>query len=90
MVLSASAVPSREYSALLEMDTSAGIAGSLCVFGFLNTKKRTIKYVFSSSVFWVQCQASGSRARTRILGTQTVTAIALTRSAEFRRYEMYI
>lgn len=39
MVLSASAVPIREYRALLEMETSAGIAGSLCVFGFLNTKK---------------------------------------------------
>lgn len=38
-MLSASAVPIREYRALLEMETSAGIAGSLCVFGFLNTKK---------------------------------------------------
>lgn len=39
MVPSASEVPIREYSALLEMETSAGIAGSLCVFVFLNTKK---------------------------------------------------
>lgn len=34
MVVSASEAPIREYSALLEMDTSAGIAGSLCVFIF--------------------------------------------------------
>lgn len=34
MVPSASEAPIREYSTLLEMETSAGIAGSLCVFGF--------------------------------------------------------
>lgn len=40
MVPSASEAPIREYSTLLEMETSAGIAGSLCVFVFfLNTKK---------------------------------------------------